>query len=93
MAIRRYVLTVLVSNGVSAAIWWMLKLRLSTEKQALFTRLDAAVSHNPPREGDIITAFGSSTCKGGICSPKAGRIGSLRYSDRNIRLQDVGLIF
>ena len=73
--IRRYVLTVLAPIGIFFAIGWKQSLPLTADEQALFTRLDEAIPNNPPRESDIISAFGPSACHGGVCPPKRDKLG------------------
>lgn len=89
MTIRRCVVTGLILISF-ALIWWKQTLSLTVEERALFTKLDAVILHSPPRESDIISAFGASACQ--ACSPKVQRIGALRYTI-DIRPEDEGLIF
>lgn len=90
-----FVLAILMPAAIALVLWWTQTPSLSPEEQILFTKLDLATSHSPPREKDVVAAFGRfDGCRGITCFDKqSGRLGALHYSDRTLTLQDEGFVF
>lgn len=72
--------------AVTVIIWWEQNRSLNPEERLLFSKLDAAISQQPPAAGDVIAAFGlPDACRGRGCFLEGGGIGNLRFSGGNLR--------
>ncbi|NKJ45037.1 hypothetical protein [Novosphingobium sp. SG720] len=87
-------LTIFAPIMVVATFWWAQSRSLNPEERLLFKKLDAAISHEPPRAADIIDAFDlPDECRQKTCFLEAGKIGNLRYSSIGLRQSKEGTIF
>lgn len=94
MASRGFFLTIFAGLVLVVGFWWAQNRSLTVEEQLLFSKLDAAISHEPPRATDIIEAFDlPDECRDQTCFLKAGRVGNLRYSSTGLRQPKEGVIF
>ena len=94
MASRGFVLTIFAALVLVPTFWWGQNRSLTPEERLLFTKLDAAISHQPPRAVDVIDAFNlPDECREKTCFLKAGKIGDLRYSEIDLRQPKDGIIF
>lgn len=94
MASRGFMLTIFAALVAIAAFWWAQNRSLNPEERLLFKKLDAAISHDPPRATDIIDAFDlPDECREKTCFLEAGKIGNLRYSSSGLRQPKEGIIF
>lgn len=91
---RGLLLAVLAALALVAAIWWQQNRSLTPEERLLFSKLDSAISHQPPRATDVIAAFDlPDDCHDRTCFLKEGNVGNLQYSSGNLRQQNDSIVF
>ncbi|WP_156522002.1 hypothetical protein [Croceicoccus mobilis] len=89
-----FIVTLAVPVVAVSALWWSQNRSLTTDERLLFSKLDAAVTHEPPRARDIIASFGlPDDCQHKSCFFEAMKIGGLRIDGGNLRQQADGIIF
>ena len=92
---RNYGLTIAVGIAALAVgvLWWSQNRSLTPEEHLLFSNLDAALAHEPPKAIDVIEAFDlPNECRDENCYFQDQRFGSLHVKRVSLRHSE-NLIF
>lgn len=91
---RGLIAVVILGLASVYGLWWWQNRALTSTESLLFSKLQKASSHSPPRAEDVISAFDlPGACREKTCWLEEGSIGGLSYSEGDLRQPEEGLIF